>query len=507
MTKVAHSGIVGGAIEDAAPVPHRRAITAACMMAQFMAAVEGTIVGAAAPTISGTLGDFGLFSWVFGAYLLAQAATTPIYGRLSDIHGRRRVFTLGASLFLVSSVACGLAWGMVPLILFRFLQGLGAGAVQPIAWTILGDVYNPAERARIQGWLAGIWACSALGGPLLGAFLVQHFHWSAIFLINLPVGIIAIALLRAFLPERRAAEGRPGIGIDWAGATLLVLAVACLMAVLVQGSDLAAGPRRALLAVGGLAAVTLVWQQAKAAAPILPHVIWHHRVLVLGNAGSLIIGMFIAVSSLFLPSFIQVAMGRSITFAGFAIGASGVGWTTGTVVGGRLMLRTSYRLTGILGGMITAFVCFLLTGLRPESAPGLALAGALFMGLGLGFVNTTFIVSVQTAVDWSLRGAVTGANMFLRVFGQALGAGLFGGVFNAWLAGAGPSAKDDVSRLLAPGGRAVLEPERITTLALAIGHAMHGIYWITFGLALAMLGLAMALPAALRPSAGTRGQA
>src|ERR1700757_3903379 len=156
------------------PVPHRRAITVACMMAQFMAAVEGTIVGAASPTISGALGDFGLFSWVFGAYLLAQAASTPIYGKLADIHGRRRVFTLGASLFLVASLACGLAWGMVPLIIFRFIQGVGAGAVQPIAWTIMSDIYNPAERARMQGWLSTVWATSAVGGPVLGAFLVLH---------------------------------------------------------------------------------------------------------------------------------------------------------------------------------------------------------------------------------------------------------------------------------------------------------------------------------------------
>src|SRR4051794_12878503 len=172
------------------------------MFAMFMASVEGTIVATAMPTIVADLGSFRLFSWVFAAYLLSQAASTPIYGRLSDIFGRKPIFFAGATLFLVSSLACGFAWGMVPLIVFRILQGLGAGAVQPIGTTIVGDIYGPADRARMQGWLSSIWGISAVSGPLLGGFIVEHLHWSLIFWINLPIGIAAMALLAVYFHEQ-----------------------------------------------------------------------------------------------------------------------------------------------------------------------------------------------------------------------------------------------------------------------------------------------------------------
>ena len=155
----------------------RRLVLAAVMMAIFLAAMNISIVATAMPTIVAQLGGFHLFSWTFAAYLLAQAVTIPIYGRLSDLHGRKRIFFVGLSLFLLGSTLCGLAWGMVPLVLFRGLQGVGAGAVVPIATTIVGDIYSPAERARIQGYISGVWGVAAVIGPALGAFLVEHASW------------------------------------------------------------------------------------------------------------------------------------------------------------------------------------------------------------------------------------------------------------------------------------------------------------------------------------------
>ena len=162
-----------------APSARRRLITTACLLAQFMAAVESTIVGTAMPTIVGDLGGFHLFCWVFAAYLLAQAVSTPVYGRLADLYGRKRVFFAGAAIFLAGSTACGFAWGMVPLILFRAVQGLGAGAIQPIAWTIIGDIYSPADRARMQGWLSSVFGASAIAGPAIGAFIVEQLRLAA----------------------------------------------------------------------------------------------------------------------------------------------------------------------------------------------------------------------------------------------------------------------------------------------------------------------------------------
>src|SRR5271169_6479250 len=188
--------------------PARRMVLVAVMMAIFMAAIDLSIVATAMPTIVAELGGFHLFSWTFAAYLLAQAVTIPIYGRLADLYGRKRVFFAGASLFLLGSTLCGFAWGMVPLILFRGLQGAGAGAVLPIATTIVGDLYSPAERARIQGFISGIWGVAAVIGPTLGAFLVEHFSWSLVFWINLPIGAATVVMFSRFLQEHQRPHSR-----------------------------------------------------------------------------------------------------------------------------------------------------------------------------------------------------------------------------------------------------------------------------------------------------------
>src|SRR5580658_6922495 len=198
----------------------------AVMLATFMVATDSYIVATAMPTIVAELGGFHLFSWVFATYLLSQAVTVPIYGRLADLYGRKRVFFVGAGLFLVGSVACGFAWGMLPLIAFRTLQGLGAGAVQPIAYTIAGDIYTPAERARIQGFLSGMFGVAAVTGPALGAFLVEHGSWPVVFWINLPIGAAAITMLALFLDERIERQRRP---IDFPGSLLLMVGAGALM--------------------------------------------------------------------------------------------------------------------------------------------------------------------------------------------------------------------------------------------------------------------------------------
>src|SRR5579863_5430788 len=194
------------------------------MMSIFMAAVEATIVATAMPTIVGQLGGFHLFSWVFAAYLLAAAVSTPVYGRLADLYGRKRMFVWGSVLFLLASAACGFTWafegwGMASLVVFRTIQGLGAGSLQSMATTIVGDIYPPAERARVQGWLSSVWGLAAIAGPVLGAFIVQHLHWAFVFWINLPIGVGAIAILAIFLHERLNPRQHH---IDYLGSALLM---------------------------------------------------------------------------------------------------------------------------------------------------------------------------------------------------------------------------------------------------------------------------------------------
>jgi MFS family permease len=216
-------------------VRRRGMVLAAALMATAMTAVESSIVATAMPTIVGDLGGFRLFSWVFTAYLLAMAMTVPIYGRLADIYGRRRVFFAGAGIFLFGTALCGLAPTMPVLVAFRAVQGIGAGAIQPIASTVIGDIYTPAERARMQGYMSSVFGIAAIVGPGLGAFLVEHVRWAAVFWVNLPIGVASIAMFAAFLPERIE---RRQHRIDYLGAFLLILGVGAPMLALVQARNL-----------------------------------------------------------------------------------------------------------------------------------------------------------------------------------------------------------------------------------------------------------------------------
>ena len=242
-------------------------ILAACMMATFMAAIEATIVATAMPAIAASLGDFNLYSWVFSAYMLTQAATIPIYGRLADIYGRRRMFFVGAGLFVLGSALCGLSRTLPQLVIFRAIQGLGAGGVQPIANTIVGDVFPPVERARIQGWLSGVFGVSAIIGPSFGSFVVRHGSWPAVFWVNIPIGLAAIAMIAVFLPEH--VQPRPH-KVDYIGSAMLMLATGAIMLLLVQGQGLDRMTMLAAIVVGPVGLIVLGWHERRIAEPMLP---------------------------------------------------------------------------------------------------------------------------------------------------------------------------------------------------------------------------------------------
>jgi EmrB/QacA subfamily drug resistance transporter len=484
---------ISGASVD---VSRRRFVMAACMMAQFMAAVEATIVGTAMPTIVADLGGFDLFSWVFAAYLLTQAASTPIYGRLADIYGRKRVFIAGAGVFVAASTACGFASGMVTLVALRAIQGLGAGAIQPIAWTVVGDIYSPRERASVQGYLSAVFGVSAIAGPLLGAFIVQHLHWALVFWVNIPIGIAAMAMLGFFLREKVEARRHE---IDYAGALLLMLGVGASMVAIVQAQTLARTTLLELGAVAVLALAGLAVHERRVAEPIVPFKLWRVPIIAVGNFGSFIIGALMMCNSAFLPTYVQGAMGASPTVAGLALGASSVLWTFGTFGAGRLMVKISYRAAAVMGGLIMIGGSVVLLMLDPARGPVWATAGAAILGLGMGFSNTTFVIAVQTSVGWGQRGAVTSANMFLRTIGQSVGTGLFGAVFNFGMAAHIAGAGGEVNRLLEPATRAALGAAEVARLSAAIDSSIHGVYLIAAALALGLFVLAFRIPQGLSP--------
>jgi EmrB/QacA subfamily drug resistance transporter len=482
------------------------------MMAISMAAVEATIVATAMPTIVGELGGFHLFSWVFAAYLLAQAASTPVYGRLADLYGRKRIFVIGALIFLVGSTACGFTWafngalglGMASLVVFRVFQGSGTGSLQSISTTIIADIYEPSERARVQGWLSSVWGLAAIAGPVLGAFLVQHLHWAFVFWINLPVGITAIIVLVRCLDEH--VEPRPH-QVDMLGAVLLMLGVGAILMLAVQAQNLSMAVSASLLVVGIVALVLLVMHERRVAEPILPFRLWRSRIMAGGNFGSLTIGVLLMCVVAFLPTYVQGVMGRSATSAGFVIAILSVTWSCGSIASGRLMVQTSYRTTGVVGALLLLIGAAILIAVDRDSGLTWLAAATLFVGLGMGFCNQTFLLVVQSSSNWNERGVATASFLFLRTIGQALGAALGGAILNFGVARHAPEAGDALDKLLAPAGRAGLSADTLAHLSEAIAGSLHVVYIITGALAVLALVMTLLLPARLSPTQPAKTQA
>ena len=485
------------AVATPVPTARRRLVLAACLMATFMAAVESTIIATAMPTIVADLGGFSLFSWVFAVYLLTQAVSIPVYGRLADIYGRKKVFYVGAGLFLVGSTLCGFATNMVVLILFRALQGFGAGGVQPIATTILGDIYTPTERAHVQGLVSSVFGVAAVLGPSLGAFLVEQVSWELVFWVNLPIGIAAICMVAAFLEE--SVEHRQH-RIDYLGSLLLMVAIAAMMLVLVQGGSL---PHAIAMIVGAIAfaaLIALAVHEKSTPEPMLPLELWRNRIIVVGSFGGAVISAVMMGVSAFLPTYVQGAMGRSATAGGLVLGMMSVTWAVASFYGGRLMVRTTYRLTAVLGTLSLIAGSAVLIALTPERGVVWASGGSLLIGIGMGLCNTTFIVSIQASVPWHQRGAATSSCMFLRFVGQSLGAAAFGAVLNLTMLREAPDAAHMVDHLLDPVQRAGLAPAEIARLTDVVGHSLHNTYLLAGALSVVALALALMLPARLSPA-------
>jgi len=473
--------------------PERRLVLAATVMATFMAAVESTIVATAMPTIVAELGDFHLFSWVFAAYLLTQAVSVPVYGRLSDLYGRKRVFFAGASLFLAGSTLCGFAHDMLSLIVWRALQGLGAGAVQPIAYMIIADIYTPAERARIQGYLSAIFGVAALVGPSLGALLVELAWWPVVFWINIPIGATAIAMLAVFFREQPRPRRHQ---IDYLGSILLMAGSGLLMMAVVQAHSLSRLVLAACLALGSAALAVLVWHERRVAEPILPMGLWRNRVLALSCLGSFTIGAVMISVSAFLPTYVQGVMGRSASSAGIALGAMSVSWAVASIAAGRIMIRTSYRVTAVFGSIALIIGGIGFVTMVPGSGTGWAASCALIVGIGLGFCNTTNLVSAQAASGASGRGSATSSTMFMRIAGQSTAAAVCGAIVNSSLHFLS-HREDVIDPLMNPAVRHSLPAAEVAELVYALSTALNHVFITLAILGIVALALGLALPSRL----------
>jgi EmrB/QacA subfamily drug resistance transporter len=448
----------------------RRLVTIACMLSAFMVAIEVTIVATAMPTIVAQLGRFDLFTWVFAAYILTSAVTAPVYGRLADLYGRKRVYYAGAGLFLFGSALCGLAPSMAWLIAFRTLQGLGAGALQPLTLTILGDLYRGEQRALVQAWQSSVWGLAAIAGPIAGALIVEHLSWSIIFWINIPIGVLTIGML-AFLfhePVTRR-EHR----IDYLGSMLLMLGAGAILLALVQANDLPRAWSGGLLVIGAGLLGLLILNESRAAEPIVALGLWKVRSVVMTNLGAFCIGVVLSCTTLFLPAYVQGVLGYGARIAGAVYAAQSLAWSAGSVFAARVMTRTSFRVSAAGGALLLIAGALLMT---VSGGIWSLTAGAMVVGVGMGLCNTTFIVACQSDVGSENRGGAVSSNLFLRSIGMAIGAGVGGAVTNFAIARVAPTAGDAMRQLLTPATRAGLDPDVAARLGDAIARGLQDVY-------------------------------
>ena len=423
----AGAGLTGDALS-------RRPVVLGCvMLALFMAAVEVTIVATALPQIVGKLGGFSLYTWVFSGFLLTQASTILVFGKLADLYGRRPVLIAGIVVFLTGSTLCGFAWSMPALIAFRLLQGLGAGSIQPVAATIVGDLYTPQERPRVQGWLSSVWGFAAIVGPLAGGLIVEALSWHWIFWINVPVGVLTIVGLTLFMREDVAHRAHR---VDYVGVGLFCVSIAALLVALMEGGvdwAWASLPTLLLAALFAAAFVVYLRRERRAPEPMIDLALWRSRLAASVNVSSLFAGAAIIGVTSFVPIYVQGVLGRSAIVAGFALTAMSVGWPLASTLSGRFLRALDARATVRVGGVLLFAGATGLAAMPADAGPIVVGACSFVVGFGMGLLNTTFIILIQSSVPWTQRGSATASNIFARMLGSTFGAAALGAVLNASL--------------------------------------------------------------------------
>jgi EmrB/QacA subfamily drug resistance transporter len=405
-------------------------VIASIMLATFMAAIEGTIVATAMPSIVGQLGGFTYYSWVFSAFLLAQSATTVIYGKLADLFGRKPVLVAGVLLLLIGSLLCGFAWSMASLIAFRMVQGLGAGAITPVTMTVIGDLYKLEERGRAQGMMAAVWAVSGVLGPLAGAFIVAHLSWAWIFWINLPIGALAIVGFALFLHE---AVERQRARIDYFGAVLFCISIGSLLILLTE-TEAGLPTLGALGFVFVASGVFFLRHERRTPEPIISIELWARRLVATSNIATLFAGMIMIALMTVLPIYVQGAMGRSPVVAGSTLSAMVIGWPLAVMLSGRLYRAFGIRRILRAGSILFPLGASILLLLTPQSPPLLVGISTFLIGFGMGLLSVTTVALVQDSVEWAMRGSATASLMFARSLGTTIGATVIGALLNIGIA-------------------------------------------------------------------------
>jgi EmrB/QacA subfamily drug resistance transporter len=406
----------------------RRAITAGLLLGMSLGALEATVVGTAMPTVIATLGGLAHYSWVFSAYLLTSTASVPIWGRLSDLYGRRRLYLLGIAVFVGGSALAGASTSMTQLIVFRAIQGLGAGAIIPLSMTIIGELYSLEERARTQAIFSGVWGVASIAGPLVGGYITDAFSWRWVFFLNLPFGLLATIVIALTFPRSPAHHGAR---IDWIGAFLLFAGITTLLVAL---SGATGGVALWLAASAALLAAFAALER-RAEEPILPLDLFRNPIVSRSLVVVFLVGTAMFGAIAFVPLFVQGVMGGTATEAGQVLTPVFLGWVFMSIVGARLTVRIGYRPVAIAGVTLITVGYGMLATLDERATWTLLFGAVLLLGSGMGLSMLSLLLAVQHGVERSRLGLATSLNQFARSVGAAVGVAVMGALLARGLAG------------------------------------------------------------------------